>query len=127
MKFVKHPLCIQHVIGNSWESRAVENYTCPICKSYRVFPRYGEIKKIADSRIGRCSEWSILFGTILNSLSIQTRLVHDFLDHCWNESLIDGIWTHIDSTLEYPISLDHFEYYEKNWGKKYSLVLSFGH
>jgi len=108
VKFVKHPLCIQHVIGNSWESRAVENYTCPICKSYRMFPRYGEIKKIADSRIGRCSEWSILFGAILNSLSIQTRLVHDFLDHCWNESLIDGIWTHIDSTIEYPTSLDHF-------------------
>ena len=90
-----------------------------------MFPRYGEIKKIADSRIGRCSEWSILFGAILNSLSIQTRLVHDFLDHCRNESLIDGIWTHIDSTIEYPTSLDHFEYYEKNGGKKYSLVLAF--
>lgn len=67
----------------------------------------------------------MLFGAVLNSLSIETVLVHDFLNHCWNESLIDGKWTHIDSTLEYPISFGHFDYYEKNWGKKYIYVLAF--
>ena len=43
----------------------------------------------------------MLFGDILNSLSIESRLVYDFLDHCWNESLINGNWLHVDSTLEY--------------------------
>jgi len=49
----------------------------------------------------------MLFGAILNSLSIESRLVHDFLDHCWNESLINGNWLHVDSTLEFPISFNH--------------------
>jgi peptide-N4-(N-acetyl-beta-glucosaminyl)asparagine amidase len=31
----------------------------------------------------------------------------------------------MDSTLEYPISLDHPHYYEQNWGKKYEYVLAF--
>jgi len=125
-KDCKTPMYFQYTNGNSWNLRGFENYTCANCKSQIVFPRYGDIKKIADSRIGRCSEWSMLFGALLNSLLIETRFVHDFLDHCWNESLlIDDKWTHIDSTLEYPISLDHPEYYEKNWGKKYSFILAF--
>jgi peptide-N4-(N-acetyl-beta-glucosaminyl)asparagine amidase len=105
--------------------RKIEIYICNICGSKKVFPRYGDILKIAEARTGRCSEWSMLFGAILNSLSIQTRIVHDYLDHCWNESLINGKWIHIDSTLEYPISFSHPHYYEQNWGKKYSYVLAF--
>ena len=66
-----------------------------------------------------------LFGAIINSLGICTRIVHDFLDHCWNESLIDGQWIHVDSTLEYPISFNHPCYYEKNWDKQYLYVLAF--
>ena len=31
----------------------------------------------------------------------------------------------MDSTLEYPLSLDHPHYYEQNWGKKYEYVLAF--
>jgi len=45
-------------------------------------------------------EWSMLFGGF-----IETRIVHEFLDH-WNEAILDGKWVHIDSTLAYPISLD---------------------
>jgi DNA-directed RNA polymerase subunit RPC12/RpoP len=33
--------------------RMIEVYQCPNCNSKIVFPRYGEIKRIADSRIGR--------------------------------------------------------------------------
>ena len=83
-----------------------------------------ENTEYCGTRIGRCSEWSILFGALLNSLSIQTRIVHDFLDHCWNESL-NMKWIHIDSTLEYPVSFNHPYYYEQNWGKKYKNVLAF--
>lgn len=114
------PMISQSIKGNSWKLRSTETYTCNNCCSVQIFPRYGEIMKIAESRTGRCSEWSILFGAMLNSLCIKTRIVHDYLDHCWNESLINGKWIHVDSTLDYPISFDHPYYYEQNWGKKYS-------
>jgi len=115
----------QVIRGDSKIRRKSEIHTCNQCGSQVFFPRYINIVNIADTRIGRCSEWSILFGAILNSLSIRTRMVHDFLDHCWNESLIDDKWIHIDSTLEYPICYDHPYYYEQNWGKKYEYVLGF--
>jgi hypothetical protein len=119
---------IQILPGESAAVRYTENHRCNGCGSMHLFPRYFGILDIAQARIGRCSEWSILFGAILNSLSIQTRLVHDFLDHCWNESSLNRTrdWMHIDSTLEYPISFNHPYYYEQNWGKKYEYVLAFG-
>ena len=73
----------------------------------------------------------MLFGAMLSSLGIETRIVHDFLDHCWNEAMLsssspeDEQWVHVDSTLTYPISLNHPFYYEQNWGKKYEYVLAF--
>jgi peptide-N4-(N-acetyl-beta-glucosaminyl)asparagine amidase len=129
----KNPLCdncgqhlsLEYIPGNTWQMRGIENYYCSFCNSIFSFPRYGKIKEIADNRMGRCSEWAFLFGAILNSLSIKTRIVHDFLDHCWNESFIGGRWIHIDSTLTYPISFDHSYYYEKNWNKEYVFVLAF--
>ena len=124
------PMEIQILHGESAAVRYTENHRCNRCGSMHLFPRYFGILDIAQARIGRCSEWSILFGAILNSLSIQTRLVHDFLDHCWNESSLNENgnmnWVHIDSTLEYPISFNHPYYYEQNWGKKYEYVLAFG-
>jgi peptide-N4-(N-acetyl-beta-glucosaminyl)asparagine amidase len=118
-------LSLRYVKGNSWIVRSVEYYDCPQCSFTLAFPRYGEIENIAFNRIGRCSEWSFLFGAILSSLSIQSRIVHDFLDHCWNEALIEEKWIHVDSTLEYPISVNNPYYYEQNWNKKYQYVLAF--
>jgi len=110
---------------NSWKLRKTEIHTCNKCGSIHYFPRYGEVLRIAETRTGRCSEWSILFGAILNSVSLQARIVHDYLDHCWNEVLIEDKWIHTDSTLQYPISLNHPYYYEQNWKKKYRYVLAF--
>ena len=121
----KISLRVQLLEGDSQNSRTTEIYTCDKCKSTIIFPRYTKILKIAETRVGRCSEWSILFGAILNSLSIQTRIVHDYLDHCWNESLINKKWIHVDSTLNYPISFNHPHYYEQNWGKEYEYILAF--
>jgi peptide-N4-(N-acetyl-beta-glucosaminyl)asparagine amidase len=81
-----------------------------------------------QTRPARCSEWSVLFEfikihnfeSIMNQLTIEGRIVHDFLDYCWNEATVDRKWVHIDSTLEYPISLNHPYYYEQNWGKSMS-------
>jgi Transglutaminase-like superfamily len=122
--------CQVITMGNSWKIRKIEVFKCNNCNYQYTFPRYGEILKIAKTRTGRCSEWSMLFGAILNSLDIEARIVHDFLDHCWNEAKLITIipntgWIHIDSTLEYPISLNHPYYYEQNWGKKYEYVLAF--
>jgi transglutaminase/protease-like cytokinesis protein 3 len=119
------PMSFQFINGNSWKVRNIEKYTCSNCYSVQTFPRYSNIQEIAETRTGRCSEWSMLFGAMLNSLSIKTRIVHDYLDHCWNESLINGKWMHVDSTLDYPISFDHPYYYEQNWGKNYRYVLAF--
>lgn len=121
------PLHFSIIKGISWRIRMNEIYECLNCNSKIIFPRYAEIKKIANSRIGRCSEWSILFGAILNCLSVETRIVQDYLDHCWNEALIDGKWIHVDSTLAYPVSLNHPHYYEKNWSKRYKYILAFSY
>ena len=119
------PMRVQLGDGNSATFRKTEIHICDVCSSTQIFPRYDKILRIAETRIGRCSEWSILFGAIVNSLLIKTRIVHDYLDHCWNESLINKKWVHIDSTLDNPISFDHPYYYEQNWGKKYEYVLAF--
>ena len=121
------PLDFRIIKGKSWKLRMSEIYECLNCNSTIVFPRYGEIKRIADSRIGRCSEWSMLFGALLNSLDVETRIVQDYLDHCWNEALIDNKWIHIDSTLTYPISFNNPHHYEKNWAKQYKYVLAFSY
>jgi peptide-N4-(N-acetyl-beta-glucosaminyl)asparagine amidase len=116
------------LVGDSWKMRRVEIFGCNTCNHEYTFPRYGEILKIAETKTGRCSEWSMLFGAMLSSLGIKTRIVHDFLDHCWNEAMLPGeggLWVHVDSTLDYPISLNHPYYYEENWRKEYEYVLAF--
>jgi peptide-N4-(N-acetyl-beta-glucosaminyl)asparagine amidase len=124
------------IVGNSWKMRNVETFVCNACNYEYAFPRYGEILKIAETKTGRCTEWSMLFGAMLSSLGIKTRIVHDFLDHCWNEAILssspppppsseDEQWVHVDSTLDYPISLNHPHYYEENWIKEYQYVLAF--
>jgi peptide-N4-(N-acetyl-beta-glucosaminyl)asparagine amidase len=116
------------IVGDSWKMRKVEIFGCNTCNYEYAFPRYGEILKIAETKTGRCSEWSMLFGAMLSSLGIKIRIVHDFLDHCWNEAMLpqeDERWVHVDSTLDYPISLNHPYYYEENWRKEYEYVLAF--
>ncbi len=117
------------IIGNSWKMRKLELFICNSCNCEYAFPRYGEILKIAETKTGRCSEWSMLFGAMLSSLGIKTRIVHDFLDHCWNEAMLSypegKQWVHVDSTLDYPISLNHPYHYEENWAKEYEYVLAF--
>jgi len=115
--------------GNSWKMRRLELFVCNNCNYEYAFPRYAEILRIAETRTGRCSEWSMLFGAMLSSLGIKTRIVHDFLDHCWNEAMLSypesERWVHVDSTLDYPVSLNHPYHYEQNWAKQYEYVLAF--
>jgi peptide-N4-(N-acetyl-beta-glucosaminyl)asparagine amidase len=117
----------QVIVGNPWKMRKVEIFKCNNCKHEFTFPRYGEVLKIAETKTGRCSEWSMLFGAILSSLDIEARVVYDFLDHCWNEVKLspNEKWIHVDSTLNDLISLNHPYYYEENWRKEYEYVLAF--
>jgi peptide-N4-(N-acetyl-beta-glucosaminyl)asparagine amidase len=120
---------VKTIIGNSWKMRKLELFVCNSCNYEYAFPRYGDIKKIAETKTGRCSEWSMLFGSMLSSLGIKTRIVHDFLDHCWNEAMLEypggEKWVHVDSTLDHPTSLNHPHHYEENWAKNYEYVLAF--
>lgn len=111
--------------GNSWRVRKIEMHTCDNCGATQIFPRYNDVLKIAEMKTGRCGEWSILFGAILSSISMEARIVHDYLDHCWNEVLLDGKWSHVDSSLQYPDSFNNPHYYERNWKKQYAYVLAF--
>ena len=110
---------VQVMIGMSWKLRTIEIHRCNKCGYEYTFSRYGDILKKEEIRIGRCSEWSMLFCAIMNALKTETWIVHDFLGHGWNEAMIKGKWVHLDSTLAYPISVNHPYYYEQNWGKKY--------
>ncbi len=110
---------------DSWQVRKTEIHTCSRCGAEKVIPRYSDVLKIAETRYGRCGEWSILFGAVLNSLSIKSRIAYDFLDHCWNEILVDGKWFHADSTFQYPHSFNNPHYYERNWKKQYVYVIAF--
>ncbi|HEU5446954.1 MAG TPA: hypothetical protein VFU67_07410, partial [Nitrososphaeraceae archaeon] len=62
------PMRVELGDGNSATFRKTEIHICDMCSSTQIFPRYDKILRIAETRIGRCSEWSILFGAIVNSL-----------------------------------------------------------
>lgn len=115
------PVPVRIVPGSSWKLRAMEIHRCDKCGYEYSFPRHDQILKIAEARTGRCSEWSMLFGAIMNASKIETRIVHDSLITVGTK--LSPV--HMDSTLEYPLSLDHPHYYEQNWGKKYEYVLAF--
>ncbi|MDE1765686.1 MAG: transglutaminase domain-containing protein [Thaumarchaeota archaeon] len=119
------PMQVKVETGNSWQVRKTEIHTCSKCGAEKTIPRYSDVLKIAETRYGRCGEWSILFGAVLNSVSIQSRIAYDYLDHCWNEVLLDNRWFHTDSTFQYPHSFDNPHYYERNWKKQYVYVIAF--
>ncbi|MDE1829401.1 MAG: hypothetical protein KGI25_03665 [Thaumarchaeota archaeon] len=122
-----NPLFMQVEIetGSSWQVRKTEIHTCSKCGARKIIPRYSDVLKIAETRYGRCGEWSILFGAVLSSVSVESRIAYDYLDHCWNEVFLDGKWIHVDSTFQYPHSFDNPRYYERNWNKQYVYVLAF--
>lgn len=111
--------------GSSWKVPKTEIHTCNNCGARQIYPRYNDVLQIAKTRTGRCGEWSIFFGAVLSSISLQSRIANDYLDHCWNEVLLDGKWIHVDSTFQYPDSFNNPHYYERNWKKQYLYVLAF--
>lgn len=100
----------------------VELYRCKNAKSEcqgRVtrFPRYSDLKKLLQTRTGRCGEFAAIFMLLLRALNIRARYVWNSEDHVWNEYYSDsmGRWVHVDSCEG---ARDKHLLYDQGWGKK---------
>ena len=104
-----------------WAYRT-ERYMCNNCKKEVRFPRYNKTIKLLETRTGRCSEWSCLFGGILYTCGFKTRLINNFEDHVWNEfyNEEEKRWIHIDSCEE---AYDTPLLYEQGWGRVMTFIL----
>ena len=99
-----------------------ERYQCNNCNKEVRFARYNKTIKLIETRTGRCSEWSNLFGGILYTCGFKTRLINNFEDHVWNEfyNEEEKRWIHIDSCEE---AYDTPLVYEQGWGRVMTFIL----
>ncbi|KAG8189121.1 hypothetical protein JTE90_028660 [Oedothorax gibbosus] len=102
----------------------VELYQCPKCQKHFRFPRYTDVKKLLQTRTGRCGEWASCFTLLCHALEYDVRLVYDFNDHVWCEvySQARNKWTHCDpceNTYDKPLL------YELGWKKRITYVIAF--
>ena len=103
-------------------SYRTEIYLCNNCNIEVRFSRYNKTIKLLETRTGRCSEWSNLFGGILYTCGFKTRLINNFEDHVWNEfyNEEEKRWVHIDSCEE---AYDTPLVYEQGWGRVMTFIL----
>jgi len=99
-------------------------YNCPLCNSETTFPRYNSVRKLLETRQGRCGEFANLFGLVCRSVGFETRYILDLTDHVWVE-----VWSH---RLDRWIMADSCEgkidaplMYEHGWGKKLSHIFAY--
>ena len=99
-----------------------EKYICNNCNKEVRFARYNKTIKLLETRTGRCSEWSNLFGGILYTCGFKVRLINNFEDHVWNEfyNEEEKRWIHIDSCEE---AYDTPLVYEQGWGRVMTFIL----
>ena len=99
-----------------------ERYFCNNCNKEVRFARYNKTIKLLETKTGRCSEWSNLFGGILYTCGFKTRLINNFEDHVWNEfyNEEEKRWIHIDSCEE---AYDTPLVYEQGWGRVMTFIL----
>lgn len=100
----------------------VEVYTCPTCSSSEtVFPRYNSVRKLLETRQGRCGEYANLFGLFCRATGLETRYILDFTDHVWTEVYLLEQWIMVDSCEGV---IDEPSMYESGWGKELNYVLA---
>jgi peptide-N4-(N-acetyl-beta-glucosaminyl)asparagine amidase len=80
--------------------------------------------KLLETRNGRCGEWANCFALFCRAVGLETRHVHDNLDHVWVEIYAAELdrWIHCDpceNVMDTPLM------YENGWGKKYAYVIAF--
>ena len=99
-----------------------EIYKCNKCEIEVRFPRCNNPIILLETRTGRCSEWSNLFGAILYTCGFKVRLINNFEDHVWNEfyNEEEQRWIHLDSCEE---AYDTPLVYEQGWGRVMTFIL----
>lgn len=111
------------------DASRVEFYQCTRCAATKRFPRYNDVAKLLETRVGRCGEWAQAFTLIVRAAGLRARVVHDWTDHVWTEiycpdaSGTHGTWVHADSCENV---LDEPLLYETGWGKKLNYCVAVG-
>jgi peptide-N4-(N-acetyl-beta-glucosaminyl)asparagine amidase len=59
----------------------VEVVWCQKCETASEFPRYNSVRRLLQSRKGRCGEYANLFGCLCRAVGLETRYILDFTDH----------------------------------------------
>ncbi|GAU95970.1 hypothetical protein RvY_07485 [Ramazzottius varieornatus] len=109
---------------STYQASRVEIFRCRGCGAVLRFPRYNDVRKLLDTRRGRCGEWANCFTACCRALGFEARYVQDNADHVWTEvySDLDKRWLHADSC---ETALDQPLIYESGWGKKLAYVFAF--
>jgi len=102
----------------------VELYKCAVCSEITRFPRYNNVKKLLETRKGRCGEWAQCFTLCARALGYEVRIVYDWTDHVWTEVYSESQqrWLHCDSCEN---AIDTPLLYEAGWGKKLNYIVAF--
>jgi len=116
----------------AFEAGNSERHKCKTTGRFQRFPRYNDVFKLLETRLGRCGEWANCYCSILRSVGFETRYIQDYTDHVWVEVFLcdsgneaecyDGKWVHCDpceNAIDTPLV------YEQGWGKTLSYVLAF--
>eukprot|EP00775_Hariotina_reticulata_P007406 gene7406-7615_t len=101
----------------------VEGYYCSICNAVTRFPRYTDVKKLLNTRRGRCGEWAQTFLLLLRAAGFNARHTTDSADHVWCEYFSEPLdrWVHVDACEQ---AWDTPLLYEGGWGKQLAYVFS---
>ncbi len=122
-----------------------EKYKCDRTQQLQRFPRYNNVLKLLETRLGRCGEWANCFTAMLRAVGFEARHVVDHTDHVWSEILLKKTgqstaaggqesttassssssyhWVHTDSC---ECAIDSPLVYEQGWGKKLTYCIAYG-